>query len=40
MAWATPESVKQAVGAVRERRPSLLVSLHFHNTPRPCAAGR
>jgi hydroxymethylglutaryl-CoA lyase len=32
MAWATPESVKRAVGAVRERWPSLRINLHFHNT--------
>ncbi len=32
MAWATPETVKQAVGAVRERWPGLRINLHFHNT--------
>jgi hydroxymethylglutaryl-CoA lyase len=32
MAWATPESVKRAVGAVRERWPALKINLHFHNT--------
>lgn len=32
MAWATPESVKRAVGAVRERWPGLRINLHFHNT--------
>ena len=32
MAWATPETVKQAVGAVRERWPALRINLHFHNT--------
>jgi hydroxymethylglutaryl-CoA lyase len=32
MAWATPESVKKAVGAVRERWPGLRINLHFHNT--------
>ena len=32
MAWATPETVKRAVGAVRERWPGLRVNLHFHNT--------
>jgi hydroxymethylglutaryl-CoA lyase len=32
MAWATPETVKRAVGAVRERWPDLRINLHFHNT--------
>jgi hydroxymethylglutaryl-CoA lyase len=32
MAWATPESVKRVVGAVRERWPELRINLHFHNT--------
>jgi hydroxymethylglutaryl-CoA lyase len=32
MAWATPESVKRAVGAIRERWPELKINLHFHNT--------
>jgi hydroxymethylglutaryl-CoA lyase len=32
MAWATPETVKRCVGAVRERWPSLRINLHFHNT--------
>jgi hydroxymethylglutaryl-CoA lyase len=32
MAWATPESVKRVVGAVRERWPALRINLHFHNT--------
>jgi hydroxymethylglutaryl-CoA lyase len=32
MAWATPETVKQAVGAVRDRWPGLRINLHFHNT--------
>jgi hydroxymethylglutaryl-CoA lyase len=32
MAWATPESVKRVVGAVRERWPNLRINLHFHNT--------
>lgn len=32
MAWATPESVKRVVGAVRERWPDLRINLHFHNT--------
>jgi len=32
MAWATPESVKRVVGAVRERHPELKLSLHLHDT--------
>ena len=32
MAWATPETVKRAIGAVRERWPGLRINLHFHNT--------
>jgi hydroxymethylglutaryl-CoA lyase len=32
MAWANPESVKRAVGAVRNRWPTLRINLHFHNT--------
>jgi hydroxymethylglutaryl-CoA lyase len=32
MAWATPESVKRVVGAIRERWPDLRINLHFHNT--------
>lgn len=32
MAWATPRTVKQVVGAVRDRWPDLRVNLHFHNT--------
>jgi hydroxymethylglutaryl-CoA lyase len=32
MAWATPETVKRVVGAVRERWPSIRINLHFHNT--------
>jgi hydroxymethylglutaryl-CoA lyase len=32
MAWATPESVKRVVGAVRTRWPDLRINLHFHNT--------
>lgn len=32
MAWATPESIKRVVGAVRERHPSLQLSLHLHDT--------
>ena len=32
MAWATPQSIKQVVGAVRERWPELKVNLHLHDT--------
>ena len=32
MAWATPESVKAVIGAVRNRWPGLRINLHFHNT--------
>ncbi len=32
MAWATPLSVKQVVGAVRERFPLLDIALHLHDT--------
>jgi len=32
MAWATPESVKRVVGAVRERYPETPISLHLHDT--------
>ena len=32
MAWATPETVKRAIGAVRERWPGLRINVHFHNT--------
>ena len=32
MAWATPESLKRVVGAVRERRPELELALHLHDT--------
>lgn len=32
MAWATPLSVKQVVGAIRERYPDLRISLHLHDT--------
>ena len=32
MAWATPESVKRVVGAVRERWPDLRLTLHLHDT--------
>lgn len=32
MAWATPRSIQQVVGAVRERFPALRLSLHLHDT--------
>ncbi len=32
MAWATPESVKRVVGAIRERWPELRLNLHLHDT--------
>ncbi len=32
MAWATPLSIKRVVGAVREKYPQLLISLHLHDT--------
>jgi hydroxymethylglutaryl-CoA lyase len=32
MAWATPESIKRVVGAVRERWPGLKINLHLHDT--------
>jgi hydroxymethylglutaryl-CoA lyase len=32
MAWATPESIKRTVGAVRERWPGIRVNLHLHDT--------
>jgi hydroxymethylglutaryl-CoA lyase len=32
MAWATPESIKRVVGAVRNRFPDLTLSLHLHDT--------
>ena len=32
MAWATPASIKRLVGAVRERYPSLRITLHLHDT--------
>ncbi|HEX8165114.1 MAG TPA: hydroxymethylglutaryl-CoA lyase [Beijerinckiaceae bacterium] len=32
MAWATPESIKRTVGAVRERWPEARVNLHLHDT--------
>ena len=32
MGWATPMSIKQVVGAVRERWPELKIALHLHDT--------
>jgi hydroxymethylglutaryl-CoA lyase len=32
MAWATPQSIKRVVGAVRERWPDLRINLHLHDT--------
>ncbi|MBV8591033.1 MAG: hydroxymethylglutaryl-CoA lyase, partial [Acetobacteraceae bacterium] len=32
MAWATPKSIKQLVGKVRDRFPDLTLSLHLHDT--------
>ena len=32
MAWATPESIKRVVGAVREHWPELRLNLHLHDT--------
>ncbi|HZB92842.1 MAG TPA: hydroxymethylglutaryl-CoA lyase [Stellaceae bacterium] len=32
MAWATPQSIKRVVGAVRERWPELRLNLHLHDT--------
>jgi hydroxymethylglutaryl-CoA lyase len=32
MAWATPESIKRVLGAVRERWPDLRLNLHLHDT--------
>jgi len=32
MAWATPKSVKELVGKVRNRYPDLTLSLHLHDT--------
>lgn len=32
MAWATPLGIKRVVGAVREKFPSLDISLHLHDT--------
>ena len=32
MAWATPKSIRELVGKVRERFPELTLSLHLHDT--------
>jgi hydroxymethylglutaryl-CoA lyase len=32
MAWATPNSIKRVLGAVREKYPGLELSLHLHDT--------
>lgn len=32
MAWATPESIRKVVGAVRDHHPDLEISLHLHDT--------
>lgn len=32
MAWATPQKIKRAVGAVRDRYPHVAISLHLHDT--------
>ena len=32
MAWATPDSVRRLVAAIRERQPDLEIALHLHNT--------
>ena len=32
MGWATPRTIKQVVGAVRERWPELRIGLHLHDT--------
>ena len=32
MAWATPGAIRRVVGAIREKHPSLEVSLHLHDT--------
>ena len=32
MAWATPKSIKELVGKVRDRFPELTLSLHLHDT--------
>ena len=32
MAWATPQAIKHAVGAIREKYPQVRISLHLHDT--------
>ena len=32
MGWATPQSIKRVVGAVREWWPALRITLHLHDT--------
>jgi hydroxymethylglutaryl-CoA lyase len=32
MAWATPKSIRELVGKVRERYPDMTLSLHLHDT--------
>jgi hydroxymethylglutaryl-CoA lyase len=32
MAWATPELIRETVGAVREKYPDLEIALHLHDT--------
>jgi hydroxymethylglutaryl-CoA lyase len=32
MAWATPQSIKRVIGAVREKYPDQRLSLHLHDT--------
>jgi len=32
MAWATPQSIKRVVGAVRDAHPHLAIGLHLHDT--------
>jgi hydroxymethylglutaryl-CoA lyase len=32
MGWATPESIKRTIGALRERWPDLTLNLHLHDT--------
>src|SRR3546814_861222 len=32
MAWATPRSIRAAIGALRDRHPDLQFSLHLHDT--------
>lgn len=32
MAWATPLSIKHAVGAIREKYPDMRINLHLHDT--------